>query len=297
MLIEWGDAILPVLPHDFLEVRLTFGPGDDDRLPRLPTRRHRVGAPRADALTAAIAPWAAGLMLILGITTSTAQVGCAIGGHEGVLGAIQSHAWPAPRRDPHAGDRVPLPADPRRAERHRRHRRRPRARACSPGSRVGVAAAKALSHARRLPMIGVTSLDLLAFPLRHSPRRIVCAIDAGRGRDLPRQLPASARRGPARSPHHRWPSPDDLASDLQATGDEVLLVGDGALRYRGRLRSGCGRSSSPTAARPTPSPVRSCSSPTPGPCGRSSSARRSSRPLYLRKPDAEINWPTRDAVR
>ena len=25
VLIEWGDAILPVLPHDFLEVRLTFG--------------------------------------------------------------------------------------------------------------------------------------------------------------------------------------------------------------------------------------------------------------------------------
>src|SRR3546814_17367489 len=30
------------------------------------------------------------LMLILGITTSTAQVGCAIGGHAGVLGAIHS---------------------------------------------------------------------------------------------------------------------------------------------------------------------------------------------------------------
>src|SRR3546814_10063435 len=30
------------------------------------------------------------LMLVLGITTSTAQVGCAIGGHEGVLGAIHS---------------------------------------------------------------------------------------------------------------------------------------------------------------------------------------------------------------
>ena len=29
-------------------------------------------------------------MLILGITTSTAQVGCAIGGHEGVLGAVHS---------------------------------------------------------------------------------------------------------------------------------------------------------------------------------------------------------------
>ena len=31
VLIEWGDAILPVLPHDYLEVRLTFGPEDDDR--------------------------------------------------------------------------------------------------------------------------------------------------------------------------------------------------------------------------------------------------------------------------
>ena len=31
VLVEWGDAITPVLPHDYLEVRLTFGDGDDDR--------------------------------------------------------------------------------------------------------------------------------------------------------------------------------------------------------------------------------------------------------------------------
>jgi tRNA threonylcarbamoyladenosine biosynthesis protein TsaE len=31
VLIEWGDAILPALPPDFLEVRLTFGAGDDER--------------------------------------------------------------------------------------------------------------------------------------------------------------------------------------------------------------------------------------------------------------------------
>ncbi len=30
-LIEWGDAILPALPKDYLEVRLTYGEGDDDR--------------------------------------------------------------------------------------------------------------------------------------------------------------------------------------------------------------------------------------------------------------------------
>ena len=31
VLIEWGDAILPMLPADFLEIRFTFGDGDDDR--------------------------------------------------------------------------------------------------------------------------------------------------------------------------------------------------------------------------------------------------------------------------
>ena len=42
VLIEWGDAILPVLPHDFLEVRLTFG----DRRRRPPRRPSVPSAPR-----------------------------------------------------------------------------------------------------------------------------------------------------------------------------------------------------------------------------------------------------------
>jgi tRNA threonylcarbamoyladenosine biosynthesis protein TsaE len=56
VLVEWGDAILPVLPHDLLEVRLTFGPGDDDR--HIAFRP--VGAawaPRADALAGVLSPW------------------------------------------------------------------------------------------------------------------------------------------------------------------------------------------------------------------------------------------------
>ena len=79
-------------------------------------------------------------------------------------------------------------------------------------------------------MIGVTSLDLLAFPLRHSSRLIVCALDAGRGEIFH----ASYRQSPGgvqRITEPEVASPDDLASDLQATGEEVLLAGDGALRY------------------------------------------------------------------
>ena len=56
MLIEWGDAILPVLPHDYLEVRLTFGPGDDDRYVAL----HPVGRAwtlRSDAVAGVLSRW------------------------------------------------------------------------------------------------------------------------------------------------------------------------------------------------------------------------------------------------
>ena len=59
VLIEWGDAILPVLPHDLLEVKLTFGPGDDDRHIAFRT----VGAawaPRADPLAGVLSRWREG---------------------------------------------------------------------------------------------------------------------------------------------------------------------------------------------------------------------------------------------
>jgi tRNA threonylcarbamoyladenosine biosynthesis protein TsaE len=58
VLIEWGDAIRPLLPHDYLEVRITFGPGDDDRYLAL----NPVGpawVPRGDAVTAVLSPWIA----------------------------------------------------------------------------------------------------------------------------------------------------------------------------------------------------------------------------------------------
>lgn len=57
VLVEWGDAITPVLPHDLLEVRLTFGAGDDERVLAL----RAVGptwAARVDALAGILGEWA-----------------------------------------------------------------------------------------------------------------------------------------------------------------------------------------------------------------------------------------------
>jgi tRNA threonylcarbamoyladenosine biosynthesis protein TsaE len=56
VLIEWGDAILPVLPHDRLEVRLTFGEGDDDRGVQLRPLGNGWSA-RSRALASALEPW------------------------------------------------------------------------------------------------------------------------------------------------------------------------------------------------------------------------------------------------
>ncbi|MSO86979.1 MAG: tRNA (adenosine(37)-N6)-threonylcarbamoyltransferase complex ATPase subunit type 1 TsaE [Acidimicrobiia bacterium] len=59
VLIEWGDAIARLLPHDHLDVRLTFGADDDDRVIELvPVGPH--WARRTDALLAALQPWAGG---------------------------------------------------------------------------------------------------------------------------------------------------------------------------------------------------------------------------------------------
>ena len=55
-LVEWGDAVTPGLPSDFLEVRLEAGDGPDDRL--LTVRSvGRSWPPRAQALRLALAPW------------------------------------------------------------------------------------------------------------------------------------------------------------------------------------------------------------------------------------------------
>jgi tRNA threonylcarbamoyladenosine biosynthesis protein TsaE len=54
--IEWGDAILPALPSDLLELRLTLGDGDDDRNVEMRLVGHRWAA-RQRALTTALAPW------------------------------------------------------------------------------------------------------------------------------------------------------------------------------------------------------------------------------------------------
>lgn len=57
VLIEWGDAVAPALPNDYLEVTLRYGEGDDDRHLELRCVGGRWSA-RHRTLSEQLRPWA-----------------------------------------------------------------------------------------------------------------------------------------------------------------------------------------------------------------------------------------------
>jgi len=234
-------------------------------------------------------------MLILGIETATPQVSCALGGHEGVLGLFElargrRHAelltpaieFVCRQADVTLGEIGSIAVD------------------VGPGlftgMRVGIATAKAMAQALRVPVIPVTSLDLLALPLRYADRLIGAVIDARRGEvyhAFYRQVPGGVQRldGPALG------SVDDLVADLVAMGEEALLVGDGALRHREQISA---------ATRRVDFAEQWLAYPSAAPLVQLAHARAlredwvqpaEVHPQYLRKPDAEINWTTRESAR
>ena len=230
-------------------------------------------------------------MLILGIDTATPQVGCAIGGHEGVLASFHQS-----RGRRHAEVLVPGIDFVRRQARIELSEISVVAVDVGPGLftglRVGVATAKAMASALRVPMIGVSSLDLLAFPVRWTNRLIASVVDARRGEvfyALYRQVPGGIQRITER----RVGTPTDLGNELLATGQDVLAVGDGALRYRDDLQDLTQiEICEPGLAYPLASSLVQLAH---------ARALREEwvqpwelQPVYLRKADAEINWETRE---
>jgi len=94
------------------------------------------------------------------------------------------------------------------------------------GLRVGVTTAKVMGQALDVPVVGVSSLDLVAHPLRVAGRTIAAVLDARRhevfhARYRPVadgvELVSEYRVGPA----------VELVAELDAGGEDVVLAGDG----------------------------------------------------------------------
>ena len=230
-------------------------------------------------------------MLILGIESSTLAAGCAIGGHEGVLAMAQ-----VGRGRRHAESLAPQVQFICAQAQVELSEISVIAVDVGPGLftglRVGIATAKAFAHALRVPMIGVPSLDLLAFPVRFTSRLIAAAIDARRGEiyyAFYRQVPGGIQR----LGEHCIGSPDDVASELLASGEEVLLVGDGAYRYQ-EMFEGMSKVELVDSGLSNPSAASLVRLAHARAMREQFQQPASLEPIYLRKPDAEINWVTRD---
>src|SRR5918997_3172054 len=99
------------------------------------------------------------------------------------------------------------------------------------GMRVGVSTAKALAQALSVPIVGMASLDLLAYRVRHTPKTICAVLDARRNE----VFDAFYRPSPGgiqRMTDYRVERPERLAIGIDSRPEEVLVVGNGMLCYR-----------------------------------------------------------------
>ena len=227
-------------------------------------------------------------MIVLGIETATAQVGCALGGVEGVLASFHSAKG---RR--HAETLVPAIQFVCESARVDLAEVSVVAVDLGPGLftglRVGIATAKSMASALRVPMIGLSSLDLLAHRVRYSHRLIVPVIDGKRGE----VFSAAYRRvqgGIQRLTEPRVGTAEELANELRATREEALLVGDGALRYAEVLAEDSGQIELGQVGNQWPSAADLVELAQPRALREEFVQPWELEPLYLRKSDAEINW-------
>ena len=160
------------------------------------------------------------------------------------------------------------------------------------GLRVGVAAGKALAQVLGVPIVGIPSLDALAFRVRYTPRLIVAVIDARRG-EVFFAFYRSVPGGVMREGDHRVAPPGHLAAELEALREEVLLVGNGAILYRRELEEVGGRIEFAASAQAYPQASALVELAVPRFIREETDRLFDVVPLYLRKSDAEITWDKR----
>lgn len=235
-------------------------------------------------------------MLILGIETATEKVSVAIGGHDGVMAAVE-----VARGRRHAENLMPAIetacrlADVSVAEF-----------GCVAvdvgpglftGMRVGLATAKSMAWALDVPVVTSTSLELLALAVRDDVEcqneRLVCSVVDARKGEVFHQLFRVNESGVDALSEPSCETPEVLAARLHERSQTIVCVGDGARRHAdvltadARITSTGERWDSPSASTLVELAHRRT-------LREEWSSPDGVEAMYLRQPDAEINWSTRN---
>jgi tRNA threonylcarbamoyladenosine biosynthesis protein TsaB len=228
-------------------------------------------------------------MLVLGIETSTPQASVTIGSEQGIIGSCVISRGATP------GEFV-LPAVEFLMNQSRLTYRNLSAVAVGlgpglfTGLRVGVATAKSLAQALSVPIVGIPSLDLLAYDARYSNKVICPVLDAKRKEvffAFYRQVPG----GVTRTGDYSVGSPKRLRAEMAGTPEDFLLLGNGALLYRQELDAERVDFGSMGDAMPRATSLVELALPR---LFREDYDRLFEvEPMYMRQSDAELNWERR----
>lgn len=162
------------------------------------------------------------------------------------------------------------------------------------GLRVGLVTARTFAAVRRLPMIGLNGLDVLAHQARHAHRTVAAVIDARRG-EVFWALYAPIPGGMTRLTEPDVGTADRVANEIRGRSGPVLAVGDGAHAWGRELRDAGAELADPALSHPLAEHLASLAVPM---IVREEWSRPDEiRPLYLREADAKIGWEQRGRLR
>ncbi len=251
-------------------------------------------------------------MLILGIDTATTQVGVAVGTGDRILASFHESK---DRR--HAETTVPAIKDVCAQAQVSLAEIDAVAVDVGPGLftglRVGLATAKAIAQACDIPMLGLTSLEVLAFSTRDSDRTVMATVDARReeifyalysgASEVHRTTDAGNATGAGSAmaclEEPQVAKPADVVERLTGFSSTsipsnssagLLVVGDGAQRYRELFEAVPGLELRPPLY-PSAADLVELAHIRAQQDGFESPA--AIVPQYLRAPDARINWEQR----
>jgi tRNA threonylcarbamoyladenosine biosynthesis protein TsaB len=165
------------------------------------------------------------------------------------------------------------------------------------GMRVGIAAAQSIAWSLELPMVPICSLDAVAMNADWSDDLVAAALDARRGEvywAVYRMRGSGAE--PQRITEPVVTSPEDFAIHLADRAEQVVCVGSGFERHHAFFENlayatlvGAG-SQFPSAQNVVALAAHRIAAD-------DTMLPTEITPMYLRAPDAEINWSTREAAK
>ena len=165
------------------------------------------------------------------------------------------------------------------------------------GMRVGIATAQAMAWALDIPIIPVCSLDVVAQRVTRCDDMIAVALDARRGEVYWALYRPTSDTSPIVQPLTEpvVTTPDDLVALLHERAQMVVCVGSGIERYKEMIESvSSAQCAGPAYAQPRAQELLTIA--TQRAIREEWVSASEIEAMYLRVPDAEINWSTRQSV-